>query len=232
MQPGTIGAQLGFVSHRADQRMSECEDGTWSERHLVDEFSLEKFVDLVRCPPGSPTVPLRNGTRSPPLRSTFALTSSRADRCEPRSWPEARQGRARPPRFVGTRTHQKLPRQPHARRDRGRSPRRRTDCLRLTCDLIDERGHRGIRTQELGGKRPGLRIIQRCKRNSVRTRQTVERAAILRSVGDEHQRVGARDHRTELGDHRFADLRRSSGHPRSRRSSGWSAPRPLCSAAR
>ena len=38
MQPGTIGAQLGFVSHRANKRMSECEDGTGSKRHLVDEF--------------------------------------------------------------------------------------------------------------------------------------------------------------------------------------------------
>ena len=26
--------------------MPECEDGTGNKRHLVDEFSLQKFVDL------------------------------------------------------------------------------------------------------------------------------------------------------------------------------------------
>ena len=54
-------------------------------------------------------------------------------------------------------------------------------------DLRDERGDRSISTQQLGGQRSRFRIIQRCKRNAVRAGQRVQRPAVFRSEGEQHQ---------------------------------------------
>jgi hypothetical protein len=75
-----------------------------------------------------------------------------------------------------------------------------------TGDLSGEVDHRGMRAQQLGGQRRGLRITQRRQSNRLSIRYPGQCTAIPGTVGDQHHRAGMRNHRDELGQHRLADI--------------------------
>ena len=73
-------------------------------------------------------------------------------------------------------------------------------------DRLAQPANGWVRAEQLGDQCCSLRIAQRRKGNGLSTVHSSQRASILGSVGDQHQRGRLRDHGEEIGQHRLADL--------------------------
>ena len=131
MQLGAIGFELGFVGHRADQRVVEHILGPRGEPDLIDQLGRRPSRRRRDQCPARSAAQGRTASRSPPRRSACAWPSGRAGRCA-RRWSPAT-WRARSPRqpLPSTRVGAAAARAARrARPVRARSPRRRTDYRR------------------------------------------------------------------------------------------------------
>jgi hypothetical protein len=73
-------------------------------------------------------------------------------------------------------------------------------------DALDQPVHRGIGAEQLTDQRGGLCGAQGPQRDRLRPGHRRQRAAVFGAIGDQHHRVGVRDHGQKVGQHRLADF--------------------------
>ena len=206
VQLGAVRFELRFVGHRADHRVTKRILGRAVQPHLVDEFRLDRAASTSGSTPTPSAVRCRNATRSPPRRSELLLAagSRRSMRaamaaCRVAGTATSATSPSRVGAAVAHAAHRVLP-------GRGRSPRRKTGCRQPGRRRVAARPATDGSAPSNSASTPCFRIVQRRKGNRLRAGSLGQPTRVLGAVGDQHHRRGLRDHRQEVGQHRFADL--------------------------
>ena len=207
MQLGAIGLELRFVGHRANQRMVEHILGLPGEPDLIDEFGRDQVVnDRFDAQRGQQ---VEAEPRADHRRRAQRAFGFRVEPIDARGDGRLqRGGHTHLSSLCRRHVCAAAPRAArHARPDRARSPRRKTDYRRPCSTIVwPSCADRGVRPEQLGDQCCGLRIAQRRKGDRLRTVHPRQRPLVFGTVGDQHQRGRLRDHREEIGQHRLADL--------------------------